>query len=372
MSTPEFRPAASSRPPRRIALLGWVGLLALVASIVIAAGIPGWSRADKPTLPAADSYAPATPARSTGKATCFGFVDVEQGVAPLYPVQPGRVIEVMAKEGARVEAGAPLFRVDDALAKLQLREAKTALAAAETRLSQARSLPAQHKSKVAAQQALIEVARQEVEAAREQRDKVRNFFEKKITGSEEDVKAAAALVSKGEAGVSARKAELDVLNALDPQLGVTLAEQDVAAKRADVEKAELGVRECTVTAPAKGSVLRLSVTTGEVLGPAPRQPALIFCPDAPRIIRAEVEQEFADHVALGQTAAIQDDATSTGSWTGKVTRLSDWYTHRRSVLLEPLQYNDVRTLECIIELSPGQAPLRIGQRVRVMIGGLEP
>jgi len=36
-------------------------------------------------------------------------------------------------------------------------------------------------------------------------------------------------------------------------------------------------------------------------------------------------------------------------------------------LLEPLQFNDVRTLECIIDLDPGQPILRIGQRVRVQL-----
>jgi hypothetical protein len=33
-----------------------------------------------------------------------------------------------------------------------------------------------------------------------------------------------------------------------------------------------------------------------------------------------------------------------------------------------LQVNDVRTLECLIALDPDQAPLRIGQRVRVLLG----
>ena len=37
------------------------------------------------------------------------------------------------------------------------------------------------------------------------------------------------------------------------------------------------------------------------------------------------------------------------------------------MLLEPGQLNDVRTLECIIALEPDQPPLRIGQRVRVVI-----
>ena len=34
---------------------------------------------------------------------------------------------------------------------------------------------------------------------------------------------------------------------------------------------------------------------------------------------------------------------------------------------DPLQLNDVRTLECIIAVETGQPPLRIGQRVRVVL-----
>jgi HlyD family secretion protein len=367
----ESRTAASPLPRRRVTLIGSVGLLALTASVAVAVGGAGWSQSDKSTRAAADPSSTAASPRPSGKASCFGYVDVEQGVSPLYPVQPGRVVEVMVKEGAAVDAGAPLFRIDDTLAKLHVREAKDAVAAAELRLTQARSLAEQFKEKIAAQQALIEVAKHDVTIAREQHDKARNLFDKNV-GSEQDAKSADAIVHKAEEGVKAREAELAAIKAVDPQTAIDLAKQDVDAKHVDLEKAELALKECTVTAPAKGTVLRLSVSPGEVLGPTPRMPALMFCPDSPRIIRAEVEQEFADHVTLGQTAAIQDDATSTGSWTGKVTRLSDWYTHRRSILMEPLQYNDVRTLECIIELPPGQAPLRIGQRVRVMIGSVEP
>jgi hypothetical protein len=95
---------------------------------------------------------------------------------------------------------------------------------------------------------------------------------------------------------------------------------------------------------------------------------VVFCPDGQRIIRAEVEQEFARDVAVGQAAAVQDDTTADGPiWHGRVFRVSDWYTRRRSILQEPLQLNDVRTLECLVALDPGQQPLRIGQRVRVTI-----
>jgi hypothetical protein len=81
-----------------------------------------------------------------------------------------------------------------------------------------------------------------------------------------------------------------------------------------------------------------------------------------------VEQEFAFRVKVGQPAVIRDDSSSETVWRGRVSVLSDWYTQRRSVLQEPLQVNDVRTVECLITLDPQQQPLRIGQRVRVRIG----
>jgi hypothetical protein len=111
------------------------------------------------------------------------------------------------------------------------------------------------------------------------------------------------------------------------------------------------------------------VAKGETLGPQPRTPAIEFYPtEKPLIVRAEVEQEFAGHVTVGKPARIEDDTRAGKSWKGKVIRVSDWYTHRRSVHLEPLNYNDVRTLECIVSIDPGQSHLRIGQRVRVFIG----
>ena len=66
-------------------------------------------------------------------------------------------------------------------------------------------------------------------------------------------------------------------------------------------------------------------------------------------------------------AVIEDDTRTGLRWHGKVKHLSDWYTHRRSMLQEPFQYNDVRTLECIVSVDSGGPPLRIGQRVRVTI-----
>jgi hypothetical protein len=80
-------------------------------------------------------------------------------------------------------------------------------------------------------------------------------------------------------------------------------------------------------------------------------------------------QEFAHGVKVGLPVIIEDDSSAAYQWEGKITSVSDWFTHRRFPMQEPFQFNDVRTLECIVEVyeKSQEPPLRIGQNMRVMI-----
>jgi HlyD family secretion protein len=114
-------------------------------------------------------------------------------------------------------------------------------------------------------------------------------------------------------------------------------------------------------------VLRVQAAPGDLVGEPGKLAVIDFCPDQPRIVRTEVPQGFVSNLKPGQPVSIQDDVHSTEKWQGKVTRISDWYTQRRSVLQEPLQRNDVRTVECIVTIDPEQQPVRIGQRMLVTL-----
>jgi multidrug resistance efflux pump len=353
--------APSKLRQHRLGLAIWLGVMLLASSLVI-------------TVLALRSHAgdrEAPPPRPTSSTPthpiAVGHVDVEGGITPLYPVLPGRVLHVDVHEGQHVSAGAPLFRLDDTLAQLQVREAQAAVEAARTQEKNAGTLVAQHRQKVEAQRQAVAAARTDLELARVQADKARRRFQNNTGGSKEDVESAELLVKKAEAAHTAEQARLAALEAVQPDIAVELARKDVAVKQAQLDRALQGVKECTVSAPVAGTALRILVSAGETLGQHPRQPAMYFCPDAPRIVRAEFEQEFADLVEPGKRVTIHDDSTGKGTWTGHIERIGDWYTQRRSVLLEPLQFNDVRTLEAIVVLDPNQKPLRIGQRVRVQL-----
>jgi multidrug resistance efflux pump len=344
-----------------------IGLLALGILLASIFGT-GWvlhSRAGDGAAKSNETTTATTPA--AGSVVCFGHVDVEPGVTALYPVRPGRVSEVLVHEDDSVKAGTVLFRLDDRPARFLVRQAQEDLKAAELQLTEARKLPQQHALKLAEQQQAVIATQHRLAAAQHLLEHNRNLVKRELAPAEE-VEAAAEKGKELEAALTAEKDKLRELELADPAVPVERAEVEVRAKQARLEEAQYGLEECSVKAPVDGKVLRLLIGVGDVLSTQSRQPAVQFCPAGPRIVRAEVEQEFAGRVAKGQEALIQDDSSAGPKWRGKVVRISDWYTHRRSMLQEPLQFNDVRTLECIVQLDPGQPTPRIGQRVRVTLG----
>jgi multidrug resistance efflux pump len=316
---------------------------------------------------------------------CIGYVDVEPGVANLYPIQPGRVVW-RADEGEQIIKDKDgvirrvngqddvLLRLDDRLAQAELKRAEASLKDAEYQLAKADLAPKLHDEKVKQLEAAVDAVKAEKAAADQQVVIVKRAFDNKVAKAEE-LRAAQEAVKKVEALTGIAESKVREAKAYRSQLDLdkSRAKEGVKEKRALVEKARLGVEECLVRAPSEGEVLRVLRSVGDVLGPNPHAPALEFCPKASRIVRAEVQQEFAAKVKEGQDAVIEDDSNSSQRWTGRVKRLSNWFAHRRSIIQEPFQFNDVRTLECLVEVTgPSERPLRIGQRMRVTIkqGGL--
>jgi multidrug resistance efflux pump len=271
-------------------------------------------------------------------AVAFGHVDLNEGVLALSPLQPGRVAAVYFHENQRVKEGAVLLRLEDNPAKLHVREAEAALEAAQKQLAQAEKLPEEHQIK---------------------RDR-------ELAVAQDKVKELQAMVKAEEGKV----AELD-LHEKTLAFEVSHARAEANVMRAKLEQARDTLEQCELKAPRAGRVLRVLVEPGEMTGGQPKQPAVQFWPDKePLIVRAEVEQEFAAGVAEGQAAEVEDYYAAGGArWTGRVKRVSDWFTQRRTILDDPLQFKDVRTLECLIGdlKSDGKQPLRIGQRMRVTI-----
>ncbi|HKB42076.1 MAG TPA: biotin/lipoyl-binding protein [Gemmataceae bacterium] len=304
-----------------------------------------------------------------------GFVDVEGRVielSPLLPNGPNRVTEVLVHDNDDVKKDSVLLRLDATQARYTVQKAKANLKDAELQLEQAKAAIPHHESLVEAKQEAVEAAKEELRMARLQLKEAQRAYDADpplIT--KEKLGIAEATVSETEKKVQAAQKEVDALKKRQKILDYAIprAREEVAGRKTQLDQAEYALEQCELKAPVDGKILRLNVTEKQMFGgPQSTAPAIYFCPNKPRIVRAEISQEFANQVKVGQTAIVTDDATLTGEWRGKVKSLSDWFAPKRHQLFEPRQMNDVRTLEAIIEMDPVQAKeLRIGQRVRVKL-----
>jgi multidrug resistance efflux pump len=319
----------------------------------------------------ATRYPPEPPADSAAQATegvvCTGFVDLEHGIRSLAPLRPGRVAALLVEENQHVEPDTPLLRLEDEDAKLQVEEAEAAVTEAGIQLQDALQEKERQRARLAQQQAAIAAAGFRVKAARQLLDHKEKQLKDKLVANEEMI-ATRAEVRALEQRERAEREKLAELKTVDPARLIRKAETELSLAKTRLARARNQLAECTLTAPSAGTVQRLAVGAGDIVTGNPAQPVVRFCPDETPLIRAEIDQEFADRVQVGQSALIHDDTHSGTAWQGKVARIAGWYERRRPSTQDPVAFTDVRTVECLITIDPGQPPLRIGQRMRVMIG----
>ncbi|MCS7021376.1 MAG: biotin/lipoyl-binding protein [Gemmataceae bacterium] len=347
---------------RRLAGAGWAILfLVLMAPLL---GVSWWLRGRD--VPA------AMPDPVELAVVCLGRVDSLHPVTALDVLQPGRVATVLVSEGQTVQQGAVLLQLEDEAYRLRVREAEAAWAAAQVEKEAAEQEQRGWPHRLAAQQAAVAAARERYELARkvlEEKSKASKF---------QTVSAAELLVAESEVRHSQRLWEAEEarwreMQSMDPALKVRLAEARCRSAQVAIQQAEKAVRDCLLTAPSDGQVLRIQVHKGEAVSPGGMQPAILFRPAGPLVVRAELEQEFIGRVREGMPAWIQDDArVDSPIWSGRVLRLAPWISRRRNLPVEPGDWSDSRTAECLVSIEGDTTGLLIGQRMRVRIGSPPP
>ncbi len=339
------------------------GTATFLSLLLLAGGIGGtywWLSRPAPDLPAA----PPT----DGDVFCSGRVDAAGPMVSLEPAVPGRVAEVLVAEGAAVTKGQELLRLEDATARARLAQADAAVEAAAVDVASAEQEAARLPFQIGAREKLADAIAAQVAGAeatllqRKEQAKVQP-----LGPAEEAVYNAQVMGLRNQE--QAERKSIDILRKTDTKLHVRAAQARRKAADADRAVAQRAVDECLLKAPADGTVLRLSVAAGAILAPGSPVPPLVFAPAGPLVIRGEVDQEFLSRVAVGQAAECQDENRPDAPVVkGAVAEVAGWVAPKRSMLLEPGEVNDVRTVEVRITLDPAAgSKLVVGQRMRVRL-----
>lgn len=290
-----------------------------VAAFVFATALLAGCDSHRDPAPQAQAPAPSYAAVARGR------VDVEGGLLNLGMPREGTLAEVDVHEGDHVQRGQPL-------ASLDLEPGKLAVAAAQAEVDQA--------------QAQLKLLGDKLATAKERAGRL----------------AAAERAGAGD-GHSADEAR---------ELSTELAAQQIAL-RAEVAGAEqklVGARfdlaRRTLRAPMEADVLRVNAQPGASVSPQ-GGPMFVLLPRAPRIVRAELSEAYADAVHAGMSALVTADASAdTAPWPAHVLRVGT-VVGPSSLEDDPQARANSRTVECVLALDGGQAA-RVGERVMVRFG----
>lgn len=299
--------------PRR--LLATITAVALFLAVLNG----GHSRAAQPAaLPA-----PAS-ANTAIVAAAPGWVDVQGGTRRLAMPVDGVVTALAPSDGQAVKTGAVLVQLDEQAALLD---------------QQANGL---------------EIVRQQ-QAVRS--------LEGQRQRSHLDVARLQPLVQmQAEAEDVLRAAEANAQTIADSLASARLSLQ---ATQLQQQRLKLLHRQLVLRAPSAGHVLRIDAQLGESLSRG--TPVVWFAPDAPLIVRAEVDEHLLGRLKLGMTATVEAEAGGGLRYPAKLTQIARAVGPVRALPEVRAAAKDDHVVECLLSL--GAAPLLIGQRVLVRFGG---
>jgi len=268
--------------------------------------------------------ASATGAAAAPLAVGRGLVDTEPGVVVVAAPSDGIVQAVEVGEGEAFAAGATLARLDDRLARLTL----------DVSRSDIRELDA----RVAAAATQVEAAG--AEAARRRR----------LADADAGTRQEA-----DQADVALQTARLQRRIALDA----------AGAARSRLQLQAYAVNAQVVTAPVAGRVLRRLAVAGNWV--AQGSPLFELEPQGERIVRAEMDEAYADRLRPGMAATVSLEANPARTFPARIERVAERFGPS-TIAADPTAPSDTRSLGVVLSIPASRAVgLRLGQRVLVRV-----
>jgi macrolide-specific efflux system membrane fusion protein len=267
-------------------------------------------------------HAPATPVPAPAySAIARGQVDVEGGLIKITAPRDGRIAELHGEPGASVKVG-------EVLAKLDSHQAELNAGVAQAEVDQAQAHASALRTKVAGM-------------------KIR---------SERAAEAA-------QAGAATQQAADDAKQGL-AELSADIGEADAATEAAKqkLKQARHEVDVLTLRAPVDARVIARTAHLADVVSVQNNVALFTLLPDAPRVVRAELNEAFVAKIAIGMSADVTAEDGSDKIYKATVTRIGDVFGPSK-LTEEAQEASDTRDVECILRLD--NDTLRVGQRVQV-------
>ncbi|HUI24501.1 MAG TPA: efflux RND transporter periplasmic adaptor subunit [Candidatus Kryptonia bacterium] len=245
-----------------------------------------------------------------------GIIEVTQ-VDVAFEV-PGRMLERFIDEGAMLDKGEPVARLDDREYRLQVERATAAKAGADAHYRML--LKGSRAQDIDQALAAVESAESDLRLQQREQKRLADLLAGGVVSQGEADHANTALAA-AQAARDRAHAQLDMLREgfRTEEIEQARAQLQQAAK--ELEIAELNLARCQLYAPAAGRVLSKSREAGEMVQPGT---PIVTLGDLSRPwVNVYVGERDLGKIWLGMKANVTVDSFPTAPFPGKVTFISD-------------------------------------------------
>jgi HlyD family secretion protein len=193
---------------------------------------------------------------------------------------PGRIKDILVREGELVSAGQIVALMDTEVLEADHRQAEAQLKQAQSGVETARSQLVQRESEKTATQAVVGQREAELGVARKRAFRSQTLAAEAAT-SQQEADDDSARVHSAVAAVSAARAQLAASAAaiVTAQAGIAGAQSAVEAMRATVERIQADIKDSSLKSPREGRVQYRVAQPGEVVGAGGRVLSLVDLSD---------------------------------------------------------------------------------------------
>ena len=355
--------------PHRHRRAKWYSLIAFVIVVAVAAALFNARRSSKPEYTTAMVDSGDIESAITATGNCNAVVTVQVGSQV-----SGNIIALYADFNTKVKQGQLVARIDPAIFKAQVDQAKanldTAKAAALTaRATLQKSLSdlASAQANVAAQKANV-VKAQSVVALDKIENERRIVLLRQDATSKEDadtaqanydqslasVDAAQAAETASEATAESAKKQIEVA-----QTQLDQAEATVKQNAAALEQAQLNLDHTQITAPVDGTVVSRNMDVGQTVAASFQAPVIfLIAQDLTKMqVDTNVDESDVGPIRVGQTANFTVDAYPGVTFPGTVAQIRQ----------APINVQNVITYDVVVQVANPDLRLFPGMTATVRI-----
>ena len=331
----------------------------------------GWSIATKHSSRMVTSSPPITAPTNPydDDVAGTGIVEPASELIALAIERGGVVTRIDVVAGDRVEAGEPLFAIDD-------RDYRAAVAQDEAGVAAADALVAAIDQSLIEQRDTIEQARAALDGAEAERlraslDHTRySELVRDSWATRQRLETAAADARKADASVAAAKAalagaqhQIEVLSAQRKE-----TEAKLGRAKATLEQARVDLDKTVVKAPISGAILKVNVRLGEYAqaGVLP-DPLMTMGSVDPLHVRVDIDETETWRVRPGHSAIARLRGNPDISAPLTFVRFEPYVLPKRSLSGDTTERVDTRVLQVLYEFAPSEFPAFVGQQVDVFI-----